>query len=132
MNKRPAPLTWVSLLFLILITGCELHRSPDVFEKHFEAYPDIRKKYIYQSVLRLANIKQDPNFDKLIKDVEKITIYFPPREDSTYEVRGIRNHIREEGYEELIAVRTANKENLSLWVNESLPKPHYVGFLDTS
>lgn len=112
--------------------ACNRDTSAKVLEKHLTQYPDIQKKYIYQSVLRLANIKQDPDFNKLIKDVEKITIYFPPGEDSTYQVKSLRSTIREEGYEELIDIRTAQKDRISLWVNESLPKPHYMGVLDTS
>ena len=132
MNRRPAHFLWVPLISVFLFTACKRDQTPKIFEDHFAAYPDIRKKYIYQSVLRIANIKHDPDFNKLIKDVEKITIYYPPKQDSLYNTKSVRSHMRSEGYEELIDVRTANKERISLWINESLPKAHYVGLLDTS
>lgn len=132
MDKRPAPLARVYFVFILLLVACTREQTPGIFEKHLADYPDIRKSYIYQSVLRLANVKQDPNFNKLIEDVRKITIYLPPREDSTYQIKEIRMNMRSEGYEVLMDVRTADKERISLWLNESLPSPHFVGLLDTS
>lgn len=130
MNKRPAYFARVFIFCLVGIAACNMDPKPDVFEKHLEAYPDVRKNYIYQSVLRLANINQDPDFDKLIRDVEKITIYSPPS-DSTYQIKELRNTIRSSGYEELLDIRTAAKDRISLFVNESFRTPHYVGLLDT-
>ena len=132
MDKRPAPLNWVYLAFIILLVACSREQTPKVFEKHLADNPDIRKIYIYQSVLRLANVKHDPDFNKLIEDVQKITIYQPPREDSTYHIKEVRSNMRSAGYEELIDVRTADKDRISLWLNDSIPKPHYVGLFDTS
>ncbi len=132
MNKRPFLPAWGYFFFLFLLVACKSEQKPKVFDKHLADNPDIRKKYIYQSVLRLANSKHDPDFDKLIKDIRKITIYLPPPEDSTYQIKGLRNTMRSEGYEELMDIRTGDSERISLWVNESLPKPHYVGLLDRS
>lgn len=56
----------------------------------------------------------------------------PPREDSTYQIKELRAGLREEGYEQLIDVRTANAERISLWLDESKVKPHYVGLLDAA
>ena len=131
MDKRPALLACVLMTILMAISACTADKDPKVFEKHLAEYPDIRKKYIYQSVLRLANVKDDPDFDKLIRDVRKITIYMPPREDTTYQIKSVRNSLSTEGYEQLIDVRTAEGDRVGLWVNESLPEDHYVAFLDT-
>ena len=132
MDKRPVSLMWACLACFFLVMACKKDASTKVLEKHLAQYPSIEKKYIYQSVLRLANIKHDPDFDKLIRDVDKIILYFPPNDDTTYQVKSLRTTIREEGYEELIDIRTAQKDRVSLWVNESLPQPHYMGVLDTS
>ena len=101
-----------------------------MFEQHLKDYPDVRKNYLYQSVLRLANIKHDPDFDKLIRDVEKIIIYSPPS-DTTYQIKALRSTIRASEYEELLDIRTAAKDRISLWVNESFRQPHYIGLFDT-
>ncbi|HUR31252.1 MAG TPA: hypothetical protein VMZ69_07450 [Saprospiraceae bacterium] len=132
MDKRPAFIHWACYAYFILLIACNRDPSAKVLEKHLAQFPGIEKKYIYQSILRLANIKHDPDFDKLIKDVNKIILYFPPGDDSTYQVKNLRTTVREGGYEELIDVRTAQKDRISLWVNDSLPEPHYMGILDTS
>ena len=132
MNKRPLTPPWVFLALVVMLAACERDQSGKVFEEHLAKYPEIGKKYIYKSILRLANINDDPDYNKLIKDVRKITIYTPPSNDSTYQLKDLRGVIRNEGYEELMDVRTANRERINLWVNESLPKPHYIGLLETS
>ncbi len=132
MNKRPAPVIWVYLFMAIILASCATDQTPKVFKAHIERYPDIKEKYIYQSIIRLANIKQDPDFNKLIRDVRKVTIYMPPDADSTYQITNLRSEMRTQQYEELIDVRTQGGERISLWINESLPKPHYVGLIDTS
>jgi len=132
MDKRPAPFTWVYFLFLLpLLVSCHVEKDPKVLEQHLADNPEVKKKYIYQSLLRLANVNKDPDFDKLIRDVRKITIYMPPSEDTTYQVTGLRSVMRTQGYEELVDFRSADSERISLWVNESFAKPHYLAMLDT-
>ena len=94
MDKRPAALHWVYFLFAVILFACSGNQEPEILEQHLKDYPDINKKYIYQSVLRLANTKQDPDFDKLIRDVRKITIYLPPSDDSTYQLKTLRTSMR--------------------------------------
>ena len=131
MKLRPAVLLVYLFLLLAGLSACRKDADPEVLKKHLDAYPDIKKKYLYQSVIRLANVKDDPDFDKLIRDVRKITIYMPPSADSTYQIKGVKSQIRTGGYEELMSVRTANGDQVSLWVNEALSKPHYMALLDT-
>lgn len=118
----------VSLLSL----GCHREDTQSVLEKHVSRYPDIRRKYIYQSVIRLANIKGDPDFNKLIKDVRKITIYLPPSEDSTYQIKDVSNSIAADGFEQLMEVRTEGSGRVSLWVKESKSTSQYMGFFDVA
>lgn len=132
MNKRPLTHFWVLLVMAALVLACGRDQSGKIFEDHLTKYPEIGRKYIYKSVLRLANVKDDPDYNKLIKDVRKIIIYSPPSNDSTYQLKELRSAIRSGGYEELMDVRTANKDRINLWVNESLPKPHYIGLLESS
>lgn len=131
MKQRPAILVVLLFLFLSGSYACRLEKESEVLKEHLEAYPDIRKKYLYQSVIRLANVRDDPDFNKLIRDVNKVTIYMPPREDSTYQIKEVKSGMRSGAYEELMSVRTANGDQVSLWVNETLSKPHYMALLDT-
>jgi len=130
LNETMRKLAFLSLA-IVLAMGCQKPETPDAIVRLEKKYPELRKKYVYQSLIRLANIKQDPEFEKLIKDVKKITLYLPPREDSTYSISEIRPQIREEGYEELVDMRTANAQRISLWVKETGKKSHYLALVDT-
>ncbi len=118
-------------LNLVVLLSCTGDKSPPVITRQEAKYPEIRKKYIYQSVIRIANIKGDPSFNKLIKDIRKIIIYLPPNEDSTYQISDVRSGLRADGFEELMSVRTADTTNVSLWVDDSKTSPHYMGLVDT-
>ena len=125
-------MAWMCFVFMLILFACQQEVNSKVVEKHLAEFPDVRKKYIYQSLIRLANINNDPEFDKLIRDVDKIIIYFPPREDTTYQIKGLRSNISEVGYELLFDVRTASKDRINLWVDETGKEAHYIGLLDTS
>jgi len=126
--------TYLLLLlpFLLLLPGCQKDYSSSVLEKHEKRYPKINKKYLYQSLIRLANIKKDPDFEKLIKDVNKVVLYLPPTEDSTYQIKDLRADMPANGYETLVDVRTADAMRISLWVKEVDSKSHYIALLDAA
>lgn len=44
-------------------------------EDFVKNYPDLKKYYLYQSTLRMLNKDNNPDFNKLIKDVKKINAY---------------------------------------------------------
>lgn len=117
---------------LLLIPGCQKEKITPVLAKHEKQYPEIRKKYVYQSLIRLANIKKDPDFEKLIKDVDKVILYLPPNGDSTYQIKDVRNGLPADGYETLVDVRTADAQRISLWVKESNAKSHYIALMDAA
>ena len=122
----------VLLYILFMLPACQKPLTSPTLERHEEKYPDLEKKYVYQSLIRLANVKQDPDFEKLIKDVEKIILYFPPDGDSTYQIKELKEGMRTDGYETLVDVRTADEQRISLWVKESGKEAHYIALLDTS
>lgn len=129
--KNATPLAFVLFLALLMLSaGCRKENTSTVLEKHEASYPDIRKKYVYQSLIRLANVNQDPNFEKLIKDVEKIVLYLPPRNDSTYQIKTVKAGMLDDGYELLIEGRTADNMRMSLWVKEAASRSHYVALVD--
>ena len=129
-NLIPKFLLFLLPLILVQI-ACRKDETTDVLVKHEKAYPELRKKYVYQSLIRLANIKRDPEFEKLIKDVRKIILYMPPSGDSTYQIKDVRAGMRDDGYEELVDVRTADTQRISLWVRDSESNPHYLALLDS-
>ena len=118
------------LLFTIFSSGCKSEHETPVLVAHEKKYPEIQKKYVYQSLIRLANVKKDPDFENLIRDIDKIVLYLPPEGDSTYQIKDVRSGLSEEGFETLVDVRTADKQRMSLWVKESGKEAHYIALAD--
>lgn len=126
--------SWVwllSLASLLVFSACQQEQKVDAIAAHEAKHPGIKKKYVYQSLIRLANVKRDENFEKLIVDVRKVILYMPPGDDSTYQITALRPAIREEGFEELIDVRTNDAQRISLWVKESSGRDRYVALVDS-
>jgi hypothetical protein len=121
---------FVLIFSLLAFTACQKSQTSPTLENHEKKYPDLKKKYVYQSLIRLANIKKDPDFEKLIKDVDKIILYFPPAGDSTYQIKDVKQGLSTDGYETLVDVRTAEKQRMSLWVKESGKHAHYIALMD--
>lgn len=116
----------------VLLPGCQKDNTSPTIARHEKQYPAINKKYVYQSLIRLANVKKDPDFEKLIKDVDKIILYLPPDGDTTYQVSDLRSGMSGDGYETLVDVRTADAQRISLWVKEADAKSHYIAILDAA
>ena len=60
---------------------------------------------LYPSTLRMINISQDPQFNKLVNDIEKVLIY--TLDSATYATKGYKTLIKdyeEIGYEEYITL----------------------------
>lgn len=132
MKNIPFGIFILLLPFLLLLPGCQKDELSPVLAQHEKRYPEIKKKYVYQSLIRLANIKRDPDFEKLIKDVDKVILYLPPDGDSTYQIKDVRNGLPADGYETLVDVRTADAQRISLWVKEENSKSHYIALLDAA
>jgi hypothetical protein len=123
--------TWIFLIpFLLMLFACSKEEVSPTLARHEKKYPDMSKKYVYQSVIRLANIKKDPDFEKLIKDVHKVVLYMAPEGDSTYQIKDLSSGMMADGYEQLVNVRTADAQRISLWVKEDDAKSHYIALVD--
>jgi hypothetical protein len=115
----------------LLAGSCRESVHSSVLEQHEETYPNLKKKYVYQSLIRLANVNKDPNFEKLIKDVRKIVVYLPPADDSTYQIKTVRQGMMGEDYELLMDGRTADDMRMSLWVKDLGARSHYIALIET-
>ena len=129
--KNATPLAFgLILVLLVSLCGCQKTVTSNVLEQHEAMYPDLKKKYVYQSLIRLANVNRDPNFEKLIKDIRKIVLYLPPRNDSTYQIQTVKSGMHDDGYELLVEGRTSDQTRMSLWVKEDNASAHYVALVD--
>jgi hypothetical protein len=118
------------LPLLMMLNACVRDATSPAISRHEKKYPDMNKKYVYQSIIRLANIKHDPDFEKLIKDVRKVVLYLPPSGDSTYQIKDLNTDMMTDGYEQLVNIRTAEAQRISLWVKESGDKARYIALVD--
>lgn len=130
LNKTPY-LVALTIGMSLLLVSCERKQEVPALSRLETRYPDIQKKYVYQSLIRLANVDKDPDFEKLIKDLRKVILYLPPKEDSTYQITSVRNEIREDGFEELVDIRTDDAQRISLFVKEYPTTSHYLAFVDS-
>ncbi len=104
----------IFLLFLIAF-ACQssgLGQS-NAIASFMEEHGEGKKYYVYQSVMRILNVKGDPDFNHMIKDVRRIIVHQPNVvNDSTgVQKTAIRQLIRQlegEGFEPLIEARESN------------------------
>jgi hypothetical protein len=132
MKNLATPAFLMLLACLLLLTGCQKEETSSAIAQHEKKYPKINKKYVYQSLIRLANIKHDPDFEKLIKDVDKVVIYMAPAGDSTYQIKDLRTSMTADGYETLVDVRTADAQRVSLWVKGEDANAHFIALMDAA
>lgn len=118
------------LMLFLFSPGCKTEHESPVLVAHEKKYPELQKKYVYQSLIRLANVNKDPDFENLIRDIDKIVLYLPPEGDSTYQIKDVRSGLSEQGFETLVDVRTADKQRMSLWVKETSKEAHYIALAD--
>jgi hypothetical protein len=101
--KNTTPLALLLLFsFVMLFSSCKENMQSTVLEQHEAQYPNIKKKYVYQSLIRLANIKT------------------------------VRNGIMGDGYEILVEGRTADTMRMSLWLKEMGPRSHYMALVEAA
>ena len=78
-----------------------------------EEHGEGKKYYVYQSVMRILNVKGDADFNKMIKDVRRIVVHQPNvASDSTGvqkgAIKGLISQLEKEGYESLIEARESS------------------------
>lgn len=65
----------VCLLLIACLAFNSLSAQLKPLEDFLKKYPEVKEYYIYQSTLRMLNQQQDPDFDRLIKNLKKINAY---------------------------------------------------------
>ena len=117
----------VFLLILFCFSVCALEAQSKV-AKEFEENAEGYKFFAYQSMLRMLNQQQDPDFNKLIRDLDHIRVVTT---DSTgtnamTAFKRLDNGIQAEGFEEILTFdnkeykchvyEMTNKKDKSTWV----------------
>jgi hypothetical protein len=85
-----------------------------------EEFPDGRVFMFYHSSLRMLNIEDDPDFDRMIRDIEKIKVLMIEKEDSLDSdkiLSEIRDGLADEDFEELMEVKSKDY-NIGVYILE--------------
>lgn len=106
----------LSLIFLAcLLTSCIIpEKDRDPLRSDYIDNYKFRSFYLYQSVLRIANINQNPKINKLIKDLDRVDVHIFKGEDPKADMLSIRKQLRKDGYEDLISTRMADQGRINL------------------
>lgn len=114
----------------MLLLSCTTTTPPATpMDKYLMDLGTMDEKFIYQSVIRMANTSKSENFEALIKDIKYIKLY--TSRDSSFQISAFKSKLRDEGYETLIESRI-EQQQVALWLMDHPTKPYYIGFMDGS
>jgi hypothetical protein len=78
--------------------------------------------YFYKNTLRMLNQKEDPEFDDMIKDIEKIRFVMIDRNEEKFTTSDYKklqsDYMKKESYEEIMNGRMSGR-NMNIYVRES-------------
>jgi len=98
-------------IFFLLVVCCATYRASaqaKATEQLNERYKDALTLYFYKNTLRMLNQTEDPAFDELIKDVEKLKFLMIDKGKTGFgktDYASLVNAYKKERYEEMITSR---------------------------
>ena len=96
-------LVWVIAVLFVFSTN-PVQSQNELFKTLKDSYNVNAELYFYASTLRMINISRDPNFDELVRDIDKMTFYQLDELPSA-EIRQFVSQLYSEyGFEEMITV----------------------------
>jgi len=111
------------LLFLLILAGATQALAQTKTTEKLDADYDGMSLYFYKNTLRMLNQKEDPAFDEMIKDIEKIRFVMVDRNEgrkftnSDY-AKLKSDYLKKESYEEIMTGRLDGR-SLNVLVRES-------------
>ena len=109
----------IAILVLALLPCYTLAQSK-VMRNLSEEFPDGRVFMFYHSSLRMLNVEDDPDFDRMIRDIEKIKVLMIEKEESFESEKvlsEIKDGLEDEEFEELMAVKSKDY-NIGVYILE--------------
>jgi hypothetical protein len=101
----------LTIFFFLLITlfiHADVKAQAQATEQLNERYKDALTLYFYKNTLRMLNQTEDPEFDELIKDVEKLKFLMIDKGKTGFgktDYTGLVNAYKKEKYEEMLTSR---------------------------
>ena len=92
-------------------------KTTNALEKRFE---DSFALFFYNNTLKMLNQKEDPAFDEMIKDIEKMKFLMVNKDSKTFSTMDYKNLIKgytSESYENVMSARSEGK-NFDVYVKE--------------
>ncbi len=115
------------ICILIMEAVTPVKAQSELFKSLQESYDLNVELYFYASTLRMINLTRDPNYNEMVKDIEKM-IFYQINDVPINEIRAIsKKFIEEEEFEELMSVEGKEETFYVLGKNEN----EFVALLKT-
>ncbi len=112
--------------FLVLLTVCSCVMPKSGPPSNLLEGIDKSSWYIYPSVLRLANVSQDQNFNKLIRPIERIDVHFLKGKQAPQTFQKLKSTLRRGDAHVLISARGEDDSFLQFSSTGLAPKERFV------
>lgn len=107
------------LLLLIIFPSLSFGQSK-VMRNLADEYPDARSLMFYRSSLKMLNLEDDPEFDRMIRDIEKIKVLIVEKSDdeSDKSVRSeLKADLKDYDFEELMTIKSKDID-VGVYIND--------------
>jgi hypothetical protein len=113
---------------VLLTTGLFAQKSPALEYK--KADPPILSFCFYPSTIRMINLKNDPEFNEMVRDIENIRLYrYGEKGLSTEKIRSAMRHLMDKGFEDVLLI-SGNQQNTHLMAhNDYKGRPVIFGYI---
>ena len=104
------------LLLIISLPAFSQTKTTDALQK---AHSDALAFYFYNNTLRMLNQKEDPGFDELVKDIEKMKFLVIEKDQhfGSTDYKKLASSYKAEAYEEIVTSRHEGR-NFDVYLNE--------------
>src|SRR4051812_23838999 len=108
MNKKYFSMRFFVLIFISLI-GFSAHAQSKTTEALHKTYSEALSLFFYNNTLRMLNQKDDPEFDAMIRDIEKMKFLMVEKKKATFDYKKLVNDYKSESFEEAMTSRSKGK-----------------------
>jgi len=114
---------------MFLLASVSIAQSKTIAE--FEKDKGFTKKlFIYESYIRMLNMNDNPDYFKLVEDIEYIKVIRTGSESDKAQYRTLQSSIQKENFEEVFAVEDKDKGFASIYLlEEEGEKSQWIAFL---
>lgn len=109
---------FVYTLFIVIAAAVSpVYAQSRTTEKLHKTYQGAMSLYLYHNTLRMLNQSEDPDFDALIKDIEKMKLLLINKDVETFNYKKVVADYKAEAFEEVMTSRHEGK-NFDIFFKE--------------